>query len=98
MSRGRKPKKGEKPCTRHEPGMGETGRREFGGLSITRRLAAPDAVFLRAHRRRQYDPTTDAALPLLPEWVSWNDEQIGVPAILIDRAVSAASASPNQPV
>jgi hypothetical protein len=38
------------------------------------------------------DPVTDAALTLLPEWVRWNGEQAGVPAHLIDRAVSAASA------
>ena len=38
------------------------------------------------------DPVTDAALALLPEWVRWNGEQAGVPAPLIDRAVSAASA------
>jgi hypothetical protein len=38
------------------------------------------------------DPVTDAALALLPEWVRWNGEQAGVPAHLIERAVSAASA------
>ena len=43
------------------------------------------------------DPVTDAALALLPEWVRWNGEQAGVPAALIDRAVSAASAGPDQP-
>lgn len=45
----------------------------------------------------QDDPVTDAALALLPEWVRWNGEQAGVPAPLIDRAVSAASAGPDQP-
>lgn len=45
----------------------------------------------------QDDPVTDAALVLLPEWVRWNGEQAGVPAFLIDRAVSAAPASPDQP-
>ena len=39
------------------------------------------------------DPITDATLALLPEWVRWNGEQAGVPAALIERAVSAASAS-----
>src|SRR6266851_410973 len=43
------------------------------------------------------DPVTDAALALLPEWVRWNGEQSGVPAPLIERAVSAASAGPDQP-
>lgn len=38
------------------------------------------------------DPITDAVLALLPAWVRWNGEQAGVPAFLIDRAVSAASA------
>jgi hypothetical protein len=38
------------------------------------------------------DPITDAVLALLPEWVRWNGEQAGVPAPLIERAVSAASA------
>ena len=38
------------------------------------------------------DPVTDAALALLPEWVRWNGEQAGVPAHLIESAVSAASA------
>ncbi len=38
------------------------------------------------------DPVTDAAAALLPEWVRWNGEQAGVPAPLIERAVSAASA------
>jgi hypothetical protein len=38
------------------------------------------------------DPITDAVLALLPEWVRWNGEQAGVPASLIERAVSAASA------
>lgn len=36
------------------------------------------------------DPVTQAALALLPEWVRWNGEQAGVPAHLIERAVSAA--------
>ena len=36
------------------------------------------------------DPVTDAAAALLPEWVRWNGEQAGVPADLIERAVSAA--------
>jgi hypothetical protein len=45
----------------------------------------------------QDDPITDAALALLPEWVRWNGEQASVPALLIDRAVSAAPASPDQP-
>ena len=45
----------------------------------------------------QDDPVTDAALALLPEWVRWNGEQAGVPAPLIDRAVSAASAGADQP-
>jgi hypothetical protein len=39
------------------------------------------------------DPITDAVAALLPEWVRWNGEQAGVPAALIERAVSAASAS-----
>jgi len=38
------------------------------------------------------DPITNAVLALLPEWVRWNGEQAGVPAPLIERAVSAASA------
>jgi hypothetical protein len=38
------------------------------------------------------DPLTGAALALLPEWVRWNGEQAGVPAPLIESAVSAASA------
>jgi hypothetical protein len=38
------------------------------------------------------DPITDAVLAMLPEWVRWNGEQAGVPASLIERAVSAASA------
>jgi hypothetical protein len=38
------------------------------------------------------DPVTDLVLALLPEWVRWNGEQAGVPASLIERAVSAASA------
>jgi hypothetical protein len=38
------------------------------------------------------DPVTDAALALLPEWVRWNGEQAGIPAPLIEHAVSAASA------
>jgi hypothetical protein len=38
------------------------------------------------------DPVTDAVRALLPEWVRWNGEQAGVPAALIERAVSAASA------
>jgi hypothetical protein len=38
------------------------------------------------------DPVTDTVLALLPEWVRWNGEQAGVPASLIERAVSAASA------
>jgi hypothetical protein len=38
------------------------------------------------------DPITDAVAALLPEWVRWNGEQGGVPAALIERAVSAASA------
>jgi hypothetical protein len=37
------------------------------------------------------DPVTDEALALLPAWVRWNGEQAGVPAHLIERAVSAAS-------
>ena len=37
------------------------------------------------------DPVTSAVLTLLPEWVRWNGEQAGVPAPLIERAVSAAS-------
>jgi hypothetical protein len=37
------------------------------------------------------DPITDAVLTLLPEWVRWNGEQAGVPAPLIEFAVSAAS-------
>ncbi len=45
----------------------------------------------------QDDQVTDAALALLPEWVRWNGEQAGVPAPLIDRAVSAGSAGPDQP-
>jgi len=36
------------------------------------------------------DPVTDEALALLPEWVRWNGEQAGVPALLIGLAVSAA--------
>lgn len=36
------------------------------------------------------DPVTDAVRALLPEWVRWNGEQAGIPAPLIDRAVSAA--------
>jgi hypothetical protein len=31
-------------------------------------------------------------LALLPEWVRWNGEQAGIPAHLIERAASAASA------
>jgi hypothetical protein len=38
------------------------------------------------------DPITDPVLALLPEWVRWNGEQAGVPASMIERAVSAASA------
>jgi hypothetical protein len=38
------------------------------------------------------DPITDAVLALLTEWVRWNGEQAGVPASLIERAVSAAAA------
>ena len=45
----------------------------------------------------QDDPVTDAALALLPEWVHWNGEQAGVLALLVDRAVSPASASQDQP-
>jgi hypothetical protein len=45
----------------------------------------------------QDDPVTDAALALLSEWVRWNGEQASVPALLIDRAVSPASASQDQP-
>jgi hypothetical protein len=45
----------------------------------------------------QDHPVTDAALALLPEWVRWNGEEAGVPALLIDRAVSAAPVSPDQP-
>ena len=45
----------------------------------------------------QDDPITDAALVLLPEWVRWNGERPAFPALLIDRAVSAAPASPDQP-
>ena len=37
------------------------------------------------------DPVTDAVRALLPEWVRWNGEQAGVPAPLIEYAVSAAS-------
>jgi hypothetical protein len=37
------------------------------------------------------DPVTDAVQALLPEWVRWNGEQAGVPAPLIECAVSAAS-------
>jgi hypothetical protein len=40
----------------------------------------------------QDDPITDAVRALLPEWVRWNGEQAGVPASLIERAVSAALA------
>jgi hypothetical protein len=45
----------------------------------------------------QDDPITDAALALLPEWVRWNGQQAGLPAPLIDRAISPASTSPDQP-
>ncbi len=45
----------------------------------------------------QDDQLTDAALALLPDWVRWNGEQAAVPAALIERAVSAASAGPAQP-
>jgi len=38
------------------------------------------------------DPVTDAVLALLPEWVRWNGERAGVPAHLIEHAVSAALA------
>jgi hypothetical protein len=43
------------------------------------------------------DPITDTVLALLPEWVRWNGQQTGLPAPLIERAVSAASTSPDQP-
>jgi hypothetical protein len=43
------------------------------------------------------DPITDTVLALLPEWVRWNGQQTGLPVPLIDRAVSAASTSPDQP-
>ena len=33
----------------------------------------------------------DAALDLLPEWVRWNGEESGVPALFLERAVSAAT-------
>ena len=36
------------------------------------------------------DPITDTVQALLPEWVRWNGEQVGLPAALIERAVSAA--------
>jgi hypothetical protein len=35
----------------------------------------------------------DAALALLPEWIRWNGQQAGLPAPLIERAVSPASTS-----
>jgi hypothetical protein len=38
------------------------------------------------------DPITDAVAALLPEWVRWNGERAGVPAALVERAVSAATA------
>jgi hypothetical protein len=37
------------------------------------------------------DPVTDAVRALLPEWVRWNGERAGVPAPLIEYAISAAS-------
>jgi hypothetical protein len=42
----------------------------------------------------QDDPVTGAALALLPEWVRWNGEQAGVPAPLIERAVSERTTIP----
>jgi hypothetical protein len=36
------------------------------------------------------EPATTAAFDLLPEWVGWNGEQIGVPGPLIERSVAVA--------
>jgi hypothetical protein len=36
------------------------------------------------------DPVTNEALVLLPEWVRWHGEESGVPAHLLDLAVTAA--------
>jgi hypothetical protein len=39
----------------------------------------------------QEGPERDAALDLLPEWVRWNGKESGVPALFLERAVSAAT-------
>ena len=36
------------------------------------------------------EPATATAYELLPEWVRWNGEQIGVPGPLIERSVAVA--------
>lgn len=40
------------------------------------------------------EPTTKAAYDLLPEWVRWNGEQVGVPRNLIERSVAIAEGQP----
>jgi hypothetical protein len=39
-----------------------------------------------------HDPVTEEALAVLPEWIRWPGELSGVPADLLDVAISAASA------
>ncbi len=41
------------------------------------------------------DPVTVTAKALLPDWVQWNGEQVGLPEHLIDRAVAAAAGDPE---
>jgi hypothetical protein len=36
------------------------------------------------------EPATAAAYELLPEWVQWNGEQVGIPGPLIERSVAVA--------
>ena len=36
------------------------------------------------------EPATVAAYELLPEWVRWNGEQVGIPGPLIERSVAVA--------
>ncbi len=40
-------------------------------------------------------PVTVAAKALLPDWVRWNGEQVGLPEHLINRAVAAAAGDPE---
>jgi hypothetical protein len=68
-----------------------------GALPSTRHSISPHRVRSRLEQINEDfidDPVTTAAKALLPEWVWWNSEKSGLPGVLVDRSVAAASGEP----